>query len=186
MLQSRVLACVLICGLVVSCSDSRLINEHDVEWREDVEREVTKRTWEFHAADTSRDANAVINLLWPEFTLLADGMRAGYAEVVEGSRAFMADVDSFKTEWTELAVIPLSSTSAISSFLFRDRIVMKSGEISESWGPNTFVWQKRGDEWRVIHTDADHYPLRDERANKTSEQINGDPPIAASESDHPR
>ncbi|NND70702.1 MAG: hypothetical protein HKN43_03900 [Rhodothermales bacterium] len=127
--------------------------------RHEIERTVEARTWEFHAADTSRSAENVVDLLWPEFTLLADGARSTYSDVATGSVAFMSEVEIFETVWTELEVIALSSTSAISSFIFKDRIVMKSGEVVESWGPNTFVWLKRSAEWRIIHTDADHYPL---------------------------
>ena len=67
---------------------------------ESVRTAVEAATWAFHAADTARDAEAVIDLLWPDFTMLADGARVEHAEVVAGSREFMAGLELFDTEWT--------------------------------------------------------------------------------------
>lgn len=120
--------------------------------------EVEAAVWSFHAADTARDAEAVIDLLWPEFSMLADGQRLDYADVATGSRAFMQDLALFHTEWTNLAVVPLGPDAAISSFLFRDSIVTKAGEQIRNYGPTTLVWQRRGGKWKVLFADADHYP----------------------------
>ena len=122
-------------------------------------QEVENAVWAFHSADTARNATAVVNLMWPECNMLIDGKRMAYEDLAAGSRAFMPSLDVFDTEWTDLQVIPISSTSAISSFLFRDSIVTKEGAVIQSKGPNTFLWQKRGDEWRVLYGDADHYPI---------------------------
>ncbi len=115
--------------------------------------------WAFHAADTARDAEAVIGLLWPEYEMLVDGQRTTFDEVAAGSRAFMADLARFHTTWTDLRVLPLSAELAVSSFLFRDSIVSSAGEVIQSRGPTTFVWQRRNGAWRVRFGDADHYPI---------------------------
>lgn len=112
----------------------------------------------FHAADTSLNALGVADLLWPEFTMLADGNRVSYDEVKTGSQAFMASLETFHTEWTDLKITPISNRHAISSFIFTDSIVAKDGTLTKSRGPNTFVWEKRAGEWKVIYADADHYP----------------------------
>lgn len=112
----------------------------------------------FHAADTSLNAQEVANLLWPEFTMLVDGNRVSYEEVRTGSQAFMASLEAFHTEWEDLKIIPLGNRHAVSSFIFTDSIVAKNGNITLSRGPNTFVWEKRKEEWKVIYADADHYP----------------------------
>lgn len=124
-----------------------------------VEAEVTAAVWAFHAADTARDAEAVIALLWPDYEMLVDGQRTGYTEIAAGSREFMAGLERFHTTWTDLDVIPLSSDLAVSSFLFTDSIVSLSGEVTQSRGPTTFVWERRNGEWRVRFGDADHYPI---------------------------
>ena len=123
--------------------------------------EITDAVWRFHAADTTRDASAVINLLWPEFTMLADGNRLDYESVASGSEEFLSSLETFHTVWTDLSVVPLTSETAVSSFHFRDSIVTKKGDLIQSQGPTTFVWQKRNEEWRLIFADADHYPLQE-------------------------
>ncbi len=113
----------------------------------------------FHAADTSRHAQGVIDLLWPEYTMFADGARVGYDDVVTGSKAFMASLALFHTTWSDVQIIPLTPELAISSFVFRDSILKKDGTLIQSQGPNSFVWEKREGEWRVLYGDADHYPV---------------------------
>lgn len=126
-----------------------------------VATDVEAMVWRFHAADTARNAGAVIDLLWPEYQMLVDGARLGYDEVAAGSRAFMASLTYFGTEWSDVRVIPLSDTHAISSFLFRDSIVTSTGELIQSQGPTTLVWERRGEEWRMLFGDADHYGITD-------------------------
>lgn len=120
--------------------------------------EVKRQVNAFHAADTSLNAQGVADLLWPEFTMLADGNRTSYEDVRSGSQAFMASLETFHTEWNDLKIIPLSNRHAISSFIFTDSIVAKDGTLTQSRGPNTFVWEKREEVWKVIYADADHYP----------------------------
>ena len=121
--------------------------------------EVEAAVWAFHAADTAMDAEGVIGLLWPEYYMLADGQRTGYEDVARGSRDFMAGLDLFATEWTDLRITPLGPDAAVASFQFRDSIITKSGELIRSQGPTTFVWERRAGEWRLVYADADHYPI---------------------------
>lgn len=124
-----------------------------------VRDEIETRVWTFHAADTAMNAEAVIGLLWPDYEMLVDGQRIGFDEVAQGSREFMASLESFATTWTGLQITPLSRDIAISSFQFRDSIVTSSGEVLQSRGPTTLVWERRNGEWRVRFGDADHYPV---------------------------
>jgi len=145
-------------ALAVGCSNPRE-HEPDPAALDRAAREVEERVWEFHAADTSRNAEAVIDLMWPEFSMLADGTRMTYDDASSGSRSFMASLDVFHTVWTDLEVTPLGLDTAVSSFQFRDSIVTKAGEVIQNRGPTTLVWERRNDEWRVIFADADHYPI---------------------------
>ena len=113
----------------------------------------------FHAADTSRHAQGVIDLLWPEYTMFADGARIGHVDVVSGSKAFMESLALFHTTWSDVQIIPLAPDLAISSFIFRDSILKHDGTLIQSQGPNSFVWERREGEWRVLYGDADHYPI---------------------------
>ncbi|MEQ8361900.1 MAG: hypothetical protein RH948_03470 [Cyclobacteriaceae bacterium] len=72
----------------------------------------------------------------------------------------MSSLESFNTKWDSLIIIPPGNDHAISSFLFTDSIVSKDGTITQSRGPNTFVWEKRNEEWKVIYGDADHYSIK--------------------------
>ena len=121
--------------------------------------EVEAAVWAFHTADTARDPDGVIALLWPEYHMLVDGQRLTYEQVVKGSREFMGNVILFHTEWTDLRVTPISADAALASFLFRDSIVTRSGELIRSHGPTTFLWVRRGDEWRILFGDSDHYSI---------------------------
>lgn len=121
--------------------------------------QVESQVMAFHAADTSLNAQGVVDLLWPEFTMLADGNHVKYEEVKIGSKAFMESLEAFHTEWNDLKIIPLGENHAISSFTFTDSLVAKNGTITQNRGPNTFVWEKRNEEWKVIYGDADHYPI---------------------------
>jgi hypothetical protein len=118
--------------------------------------EVEGRVWAFHAADTARNAEGVIGLLWPEYTMLADGSRLDYDQAAAGSREFMAGLALFHSDWTELEVVPLGRDAAVASFMFRDSIVTLSGDLIQSQGTTTFVWERRSGEWRVLFADADH------------------------------
>jgi ketosteroid isomerase-like protein len=124
-----------------------------------VTAEVTAAVQAFHAADTARNAEAVAGLLWPEYTMLVDGRRLGHAEIVDGARKFMASLESFHTEWTDLEVIPLSGSIAVASFQFRDSIITSAGDTLRSRGPTTFIWTRRAGEWRLLFGDADHYSI---------------------------
>lgn len=124
-----------------------------------VEAEVAAMVWRFHAADTARDAEAIVGLLWPEYEMLVDGQWLDYGAVAEGSRNFMAGLDLFHTVWSDLRVLPLGPDLALASFLFRDSIVTSSGDLIRSRGPTTLLWERRNGEWRMRFGDADHYPL---------------------------
>lgn len=124
-----------------------------------ITKEVKNQVQAFHAADTSLNAAAVVDLLWPEFTMLADGNYVNYEQVKSGSLAYMASLESFDTQWDELKIILLGSDHAISAFIFNDSIVSKDRTVTQSRGPNTFVWEKRDNQWKVIYADADHYPV---------------------------
>lgn len=160
-----------LCLLMVAggCSTEREQRDNE-RWLSQVDsarviQDVLDGVNRFHAADTSRDANAVIALLWPEFTMLADGKRMLYPEVVAGSKQFMSSLSEFHTEWSDLTVVPISKNAAISSFMFRDSLVTTAGDITLHRGPTTLVWQRRDGVWKVLYGDADHYPIKADKPN---------------------
>lgn len=142
-------------GLAAACAQT----DREPADLESVRADVEALVWSFHAADTARNAEAVIGLLWPDYEMLADGQRLSFEEVAEGSRQFMAGLRSFHTVWSELEVLPLSADLAISSFIFRDSILTADGHLIRSRGPTTFLWERRAGVWRIRFGDADHYPI---------------------------
>lgn len=152
------IACALLFVTSGCCAPDRQPDPSPQELSE-VAAEVEAAVWAFHAADTSLNAENVIDLLWPEYTMLVDGERVSYSEIVSGSRQFMATLELFHTEWTDLEILPLGLETAVSSFLFRDSIITKAGELIQTRGATTFAWQFRDGEWRVLYGDADHYPI---------------------------
>jgi len=154
---SRVLVVVAFGLSSFACNGASYEASEVLQDSASVVEQVEAAVWAFHSADTARNADGVIDLLWPEFTMLVDGRRLTYPEVVAGSREFMATLESFHTEWSDLEIVPLGSDAAISSFVFRDSIVTRDGEVDQAHGPTTFVWQRRAGEWKVLFADADHY-----------------------------
>jgi hypothetical protein len=120
---------------------------------------VEAAVWAFHAADTTRNPQGVIDLLWPEFYMFVDGARTDYEAVSAGSREFLPSLQTFATEWSDLRITPLGPDHAVSSFVFLDSIVTRTGDLIRSQGPTTFVWERRHGEWRILYADADHYPI---------------------------
>ena len=127
-----------------------------------VEAAIDSATRAFEAAERARDAEAVLAHMAPEFTMLVDGVRSGYDDVVAQTRATMPTLRVFDGEWTDLAVRALGPDAGVASFRFRDFIVTAEGDTLELQGPTTLVWERRGDGWLITYADADHYPVPDD------------------------
>jgi hypothetical protein len=141
---------------LASCAEKEVSPQTDTE---EIIEQVTQQVNAFQAADTTLNSEEVVDLLWPEFTMLVDGNPVTYANVKASSGEFMSSLESFNTRWDSLKIIPLGDDHAISSFIFTDSIVAKDGTLTQTRGPNTFVWERREGEWKVIYADADHYPI---------------------------
>jgi len=146
-------------ALVAACAQPESKPDDLASVRADVEALV----WTFHAADTAMDAEAVIGMLWPDFEMLVDGERLSFEQVAQGSREFMSSLRSFHTVWSDLEVLPLSPDLAITSFIFRDSILTAEGQLLQSRGPTTLLWERRGGEWRITTSDLDGQTLTDAR-----------------------
>ncbi len=150
----------LVISFCVGCTGSPERSAREARFDQArVIEEVEAALWAFHAADTARNAEAVIGLLWPDYSMLGDGERLRYADIAAGSRDFMAGLSEFNTEWSDLEIIPLGPDVAVTSFLFRDSILSEAGDLIRSRGPTTLVWERREGVWRVRFGDADHYPI---------------------------
>lgn len=112
----------------------------------------------FRQANLDMDGQRVVDHLWPEFYMYLDGVRMDYVDVRADILLFMADVRSLETDWTDVEVLPLGPNTAMSSFRFRESVVLGAGTLVHTEGPTTMLWERRGAEWKLLYTDADHYP----------------------------
>ena len=140
----------------LSCAKKEEVKAVDTD---ELIAQVKRQVNAFHSADTTLNSEGVLDLLWPEFTMLSDGKYINFEHVSEGAKSFMASLESFHTKWDSLRIIPLGDKHAISSFIFTDSIVAKDGTLTQSRGPNTFIWEQRNGIWKVIYGDADHYSI---------------------------
>ncbi len=113
----------------------------------------------FRQANLDMDAQRIVDHLWPEFYMYLDGTRLDYAEVRADILSFMGDIRSLHTDWTDVEVLPLGSNKAMSSFRFQDSVVLAAGVPVQTEGPTTMLWERRGADWKLLYTDADHYPV---------------------------
>ncbi|MDX8340433.1 nuclear transport factor 2 family protein [Draconibacterium sp. IB214405] len=155
--RSQIISLVGILLLLIACNHQT--NNTEVDSGAIVEQ-VKSQVEAFYTADTAMNAQGVIDLLWPEYTMLTDGNYSTYDDIKAGTEPFMESLEAFHTKWTELKIIPLGNQHAISSFIFTDSIVAKDGTITQSTGPNTFVWEERDGQWKLIYGDADHYTVK--------------------------
>lgn len=157
--RRRQLAALLASAYAAACSPAADRDRPSPADAAEIRAQIETAVRAFRAADTARDAEAVIGLLWPEYTMLVDGTRLGYEEAAAGAREFMGRVTLFHTEWYDLQVTPLAENAAVASFEFRDSIITTGGELIRNHGTTTFVWQRRRGEWRVLFADAKHDPI---------------------------
>ena len=127
--------------------------------RSTIEASVDSATRAFQAAERARDANRTIAHLAPDFYMYVDGVRSSYDSVVASIRSTFPTFQHFEPRWHDLTVRALGPDAALATFIFRDSVVLASGEIVQATGPTTLVWERRGADWLVTFADADHYPV---------------------------
>lgn len=159
---TRRLSLAVAVGLAVGCAPADPAPEtppFDAAARAAVEAAVDSATGAFRAAEAARDTERMLAHLAPDFSMLLDGARIGYDSVVSGTRRTMPAMVHFDPRWTDIRVRALGPDAAVSSFLFRDSVVLGDGEVAMGRGPTTLVWERRGSDWLIVHADADHYPV---------------------------
>ena len=146
----------LAASLLLSCAPA---SEPSAAEAERIVAEVRAAVDAFAQAERDLDPEAALSFIAPGFTMYGDGQPAGYAEVAEGMPAFLRSLRRFDTTWSDIEVRPLGRDHALVSLVFHDEIEAADGTVTRQWGPNTFVWQRFGERWQIIYTDADHYDV---------------------------
>lgn len=157
----RRLSLIVSLGVAVGCAPEPAAEApaFDAVARTAVEAAVDSATRAFRAAEAARDTERMLAHLAPDFSMLLDGARVGYDSVAAGARRTMPGMIHFDPEWTDIRVRALGPDAAVSSFLFRDSVVLAGGQVAMGRGPTTLVWERRGADWLIVHADADHYPV---------------------------
>lgn len=94
----------------------------------------------------------------PAFRVYNDGHVLTRAQLTDAIREICASTRSFQVNWEGLEVTPLGDDAALAASHFTRVIVAKNGESTKDWGAVTWVWVRRGDEWKIIHGQGVHYP----------------------------
>lgn len=162
-MDTRRLFLLLTAALAAACArvqPERADSDIDESTRATIAAAVDSATRAFRAAEAAHDAEATVAHLAPDFTMLLDGARVGYDSVAASTRRVLPSVVHFEPDWTDIQVRVLGPNAAVSSFLFRDSLVLEGGEVVMARGPTTLVWERRGPDWLIVFADADHYPFR--------------------------
>ncbi len=148
----------LLAALALGCGPS--VGEFREADRRAVAAAADSATRAFEAAERAQDAEAIIGHLAPDFYMYNDGVRVPYDSVVASIRRTMGSFRSFEPRFDKLEVRVLGPDAVLATFIFRDSIVTRDGDLLRFTGPTTLVWERRDSGWRIVYADADHYPVR--------------------------
>lgn len=113
----------------------------------------------FEEAERAQDAERLIAFLAGDFYMYVDGARSGYDSVAASMQRNLGTMQHFEPGFANVEVRVLARDAALVSLTFRDSIITASGDLLQSQGPTTLIWQQREGQWRIVYADADHYPV---------------------------
>ena len=120
---------------------------------------VDSALWSFELAQRTLQAERAIALMAPEFFMYTDGVEQGRDSVAAGIRRSFAGLQHLEPGFADIRIRPLSRTSALSSFRFRDSLMTAEGVVMRYTGATTLLWERRDGHWTMIYGHADHRPV---------------------------
>ena len=147
---------LLLVGLLLSGCAREM---SDAE-RQAVAASVDSAVGAFEAAQRARDAEAAIALMAPGFFMYTDGTRQERDSVAANIRRSFASVQHLEPGFADIEVFPLSRTSGLSSFRFRDSLVTAEGASMRFAGATTLLWELREGKWQMRYGHADHRQVK--------------------------
>lgn len=126
-----------------------------------VARSIDSATRAFEAAQRSRDVDGILAHLSPDFYMYVDGQRMDYESVVSGIRNSFSAAQHVEPGFQDIKVIVQGAEAGVSSFSFRDSVVMADGTLQRNRGATTLVWARSGSSWVIRYAHADHRPVTD-------------------------
>lgn len=113
----------------------------------------------FEGAQRARDAEGAVALMAPEFHMYSDGSRQDYDAVARSIRESFGTFRHVDPGFRDVEIRPLSRTSALASFRFRDSLVTADGATLRFSGATTLLWERRDGRWLMTYGHADHRPV---------------------------
>jgi Domain of unknown function (DUF4440) len=151
----RLIWILLIPALLVQACESQP-DQLDPARQKAVNSAVESALKSFESAQHSRDPDAAIAFLSPDFFMYTDGEPQGYDSVSQSIRASFKTFQHIEPGFRDIAIRPLSATSALATFRFRDSLVGTNGVIMRFTGATTLLWEYRGGRWLMTYGHADH------------------------------
>lgn len=143
----------LLAGTGACASRDRPLSAVDVET---IAASVDSATRAFETAQRNLDPERVLAHLAPDFTMLVDGNREGYATTVARIRESFATLSYIEPGFTDLQPVVVARDAAVVSFSSRDSVRTTDGSVSVFRGVTTLVWQRHGDGWLIRFAHAQH------------------------------
>jgi len=94
----------------------------------------------------------------PEFRVCLDNKISDYETLVSQVRKDFASLDAIEGGFTDITVLLLGPGIAAAVAPFRETFVDKSGTRSSVKGTVTWIWGRRGTEWKILYGHGVHEP----------------------------
>lgn len=128
--------------------------------REKIASEVTDAMNSYVNAIKALDIERVIGHYAnePEFRVFMDGKVSDYDAYVSQARADLSQASGFEGGWQGITVVLLGPRAAAAAAPFREVIIDKGGQRIAIKGAVTWIWVRRGSEWKILYGHATHEP----------------------------
>ncbi len=140
--------------------ESRTGTAVSAEERAKIVSEVTAAMNSYEAAVRRLDVERIIEHFAkdPEFRVCFDNQVSDYDTLVSQVRKDFASMGAIEGGFTDITVILLGPSVAAAIAPFRETYVDKSGTRSPVKGTVTWIWGRRGSEWKILYGHAAHEP----------------------------
>jgi ketosteroid isomerase-like protein len=161
------LHCVILCIFLVTlfstgCQKQQGEKRTNIspEERNKIVSEVTAAMNSYEDAVRRLDAERTIAHFAkePEFRVCFDNQISDYDTLVSQVRRDFASVGTIEGGFTDITVLLLGPGVAAAIAPFRETYVDKSGNRSPVKGTVTWIWGRRGTEWKILYGHAAHEP----------------------------
>jgi ketosteroid isomerase-like protein len=94
----------------------------------------------------------------PEFRVCLDNQISDYEALVSQVRKDFASLNAIEEGFTDITVLLLGPGIAAAAAPFRETFVDKAGNRSPVKGTVTWIWGRRGTEWKILYGHGAHEP----------------------------